>query len=239
MLIHGICSSSDLLHSIWQTLGPSASRSITQFHSFYDWVIFHCVYVPQLFNLFLYLVFGLPWWLSGEESICSVGVAGDTGSIPGSERSPGGEHDNPLQCSCLKNRMDRGAWHAAVYGVTESQTRLSDWAGNETVTGRKPRGPQGSGGNKLQVAVVFCFFVFCLLLMLGDLWPSYLLPSQYLVFTPQGSILINRSVVPIFSYLQRLEISRSHFLGFTSTYIHFLVRFFWSHDCKYHLCPDN
>ena len=55
--------------------------------------------------------------------------------------------------------MDRGACHAAVYGVTKSQTRLSDWAGNESVTGRKPRGPQGSGGNKLQVADIFCLFV--------------------------------------------------------------------------------
>ena len=33
---------------------------------------------------------------------------------------------NPLQSSCLENPMDRGAWWAAVRGVTESQTRLSD-----------------------------------------------------------------------------------------------------------------
>ena len=31
---------------------------------------------------------------------------------------------NPVQCSCLENPRDRGAWWAAVYGVTESQTRL-------------------------------------------------------------------------------------------------------------------
>ena len=31
---------------------------------------------------------------------------------------------NPLQCSCLKNPRDRGAWWAAVYGVAQSQTRL-------------------------------------------------------------------------------------------------------------------
>ena len=35
--------------------------------------------------------------------------AGDTGSIPGSGRSPGGGHGNPLQYSCLENPMDRGA----------------------------------------------------------------------------------------------------------------------------------
>ena len=34
---------------------------------------------------------------------------------------------NPLQYSCLENPMDRGAWWAAVYGVTKSQTQLSDF----------------------------------------------------------------------------------------------------------------
>ena len=38
--------------------------------------------------------------------------AGDPGLIPGSGRSPGGGHGTPLQCSCLENPMDRGAWRA-------------------------------------------------------------------------------------------------------------------------------
>ena len=50
---------------------------------------------------------------------------GDTGSIPGSGRSPGGGNDNPFQYSCLKNLMDRGAWQATVQRVTKSQTQLS------------------------------------------------------------------------------------------------------------------
>ena len=50
--------------------------------------------------------------------------AGDTGSIPGLERSPGGGHGNPLQYSCLENPMDRGAWQATVHGVTKSWTCL-------------------------------------------------------------------------------------------------------------------
>ena len=33
-------------------------------------------------------------------------------------------NDNPLQCSCLENPRDRGAWWAAVYGVAQSRTRL-------------------------------------------------------------------------------------------------------------------
>ena len=44
----------------------------------------------------------------------------DKGSIPGLGRSPGGGHGNPLQHSCLENPMDRGAWHATVHGVAES-----------------------------------------------------------------------------------------------------------------------
>jgi len=35
---------------------------------------------------------------------------------------------NPLQCSCLENPRDRGAWWAAVYGVAQSRTRLKDLA---------------------------------------------------------------------------------------------------------------
>ena len=45
--------------------------------------------------------------------------ARDPGSILGLGRSPGGEHDNPLQYSCLENPMDRGAWWATVHGVTK------------------------------------------------------------------------------------------------------------------------
>ena len=44
--------------------------------------------------------------------------AGDLGSIPMSGRSPGGEHGNPHQYSCLENPMDRGTWWATVPGVT-------------------------------------------------------------------------------------------------------------------------
>ena len=36
----------------------------------------------------------------------------------------GEENDNPLQCSCLENPRDGGAWWAAVYGVAQSRTRL-------------------------------------------------------------------------------------------------------------------
>ena len=44
--------------------------------------------------------------------------------IPGSTRSPGGGHGNPLQYSYLEKPMDRGAWQATVHRVTKSRTWL-------------------------------------------------------------------------------------------------------------------
>ena len=64
-------------------------------------------------------MYGLPLGSVDKDSACN---AGDTGSIPGLGRSPGGGHDNPLQYSCLGNSMDREAWQAIVHRVTKSQT---------------------------------------------------------------------------------------------------------------------
>ena len=46
----------------------------------------------------------------------------DVGLIPGSGRSSGGGHSNPLQYSCLENPMDRRLWQATVHGVTKGWT---------------------------------------------------------------------------------------------------------------------
>ena len=71
-----------------------------------------------------YLTPGLPCSSDGKESACS---AGDLSSIPGLGRSHREGHGNPLQYSCLENPMDRGAWRAAVHGVSKSWTQLSDY----------------------------------------------------------------------------------------------------------------
>ena len=54
----------------------------------------------------------------GKESACN---AGDPGSIPGSERSPGEGKGYPLQCSHPENSMD-----CIVHGITKSQTQLNN-----------------------------------------------------------------------------------------------------------------
>ena len=47
----------------------------------------------------------------------NAGDERETGSIPGSGRSPGGGHGNLLQYSDLQNPMVRGAWRAVVHRV--------------------------------------------------------------------------------------------------------------------------
>ena len=61
-------------------------------------------------------MYDFPGGSDGKESAYNVG---DTGSIPGSGRSPGKGNGNPLQYSCLGNPMDRGAWWATVHGMAK------------------------------------------------------------------------------------------------------------------------
>ena len=51
-----------------------------------------CMYI----YIYIYIYIGLPQWLSGKESACNTGDIRDMGSIPGSGRSPGRDHGNPL-----------------------------------------------------------------------------------------------------------------------------------------------
>ena len=56
--------------------------------------------------------------------LANAGNVRDMASIPGSGRSPGERHGNPLQYSCLENPTDRGAWRATFHRVAKSRTRL-------------------------------------------------------------------------------------------------------------------
>ena len=66
---------------------------------------------------------GFPGGSAGKNPAAN---GGDSGSIPGSGRSPGEGNGNSLQDSCLENPMDKGAWWATVHWVTKSQARLND-----------------------------------------------------------------------------------------------------------------
>ena len=69
--------------------------------------------------MYTFLIWGLSGGSDGKESACN---AEDPGLIPGLGRYPGGGHGNPLQYSCLKNSMNRGAWWATIHGVAQSWT---------------------------------------------------------------------------------------------------------------------
>ena len=62
-----------------------------------------------------------------KKSPAKAGDVRDAGSVPRLGRSPGGGPGNPLQCSCLENPMDRGAWRAIVHGVAELEMTEATW----------------------------------------------------------------------------------------------------------------
>ena len=87
--------------------------------------LFYLLTCASFKNVFVFievwLIYRLPRWRAGKELACNAGE--DAGLIPRSGGSPGGGHGDPLQYSCLENRMDRGAWPAIVHGVIkESDT---------------------------------------------------------------------------------------------------------------------
>ena len=88
------------------------------------------VIIRSLIHLELILVHGIQKEEASQVALlvknllASAGNIRDVGSIHVSGRSPGGRQGNPLQCSCLENPVDRGAWWATVRRVS----RLSNLA---------------------------------------------------------------------------------------------------------------
>ena len=80
-----------------------------------------CFYGNQQLLWGEFCITGFPGGSDSKESACN---AGEQESIPGLGRCPGEENGYAFQYSCLKNPRDEGAWWAATYGVTQSQTQL-------------------------------------------------------------------------------------------------------------------
>ena len=90
---------------------------VANIHNIYIYVYNMCVYV---YICYVYISCGSDC----KESACSVW---GPGLIAGLGRSPGEGNGFPLQYSCLEYSMVRGVWQAAVHGVTNSQTWLSNF----------------------------------------------------------------------------------------------------------------
>ena len=102
----GVCPSSCSLHQ-W------CCPTISSFDALYFCLNSEGAYQPDW----------LPRWHLVVKNLLTN--SGGTGLIPGSWRSSGGGNGNSLQCSCLGNPTDRGAWWAIVHRISKSQLWLS------------------------------------------------------------------------------------------------------------------
>ena len=69
----------------------------------------------------------------------------DLGSLPGSGRSPGEENGYPLQCCCLENPTDRGAWWATAHGVAQESDMTERLSMHTRSLGEDPKGEDAAG----------------------------------------------------------------------------------------------
>ena len=84
-------------------------------------------------------------WASGGSVVKNLPAnAGDAGSVPGLGRSTGEWNGNPFMSSCLRNPMDRGAWWAAVHGVTKSRKQQSLTVAMKAEMGKSSKLTHGS-----------------------------------------------------------------------------------------------
>ena len=74
----------------------------------------HTMCIYTLLFIYTFVIWGFRNGSDGRESACN---AGDLGTIPGSERSPGGGNGNLLQDSCMESSMGREAWQLQPMGL--------------------------------------------------------------------------------------------------------------------------
>ena len=114
---------------VYCSITPTSVSIFTWLSSPYPWVFAptYSIFLPVspfflLTRTPVKLYYGsLPRWCSDN----LPNNSGDADLIPGSRRSPGVGHGNPLQYSCLGNLMVRAAWQAKVHGAEKCQTRVS------------------------------------------------------------------------------------------------------------------
>ena len=78
-----------------------------------------CILSPYTFNLYTEYIMG-----NARLNETQVGIRIARRNINNLRYADGEGNGNPLQCSCLENPRDGGAWWAAIYGVTQSRTQL-------------------------------------------------------------------------------------------------------------------
>ena len=110
-------------HSIQLTLSVNTGVEVSHKTCNLFYFSFRIFFFPPTFTNLLNDMSknGLPQWLLGKESFCNAGAED---LIPGSGRSPGGRHGNPLQYSCLENPMGSLALQDTDHGIAKSWTRL-------------------------------------------------------------------------------------------------------------------
>ena len=116
-----------------------------------------------------------PGGSDSKESACK---AGDLGSLSGSGRCPVEGNDYSLHFSCLENSTDRGAWRAAVHGVTKSRTGLRDIITHTTHQTATPQAPSTLPHTDLVIKCptlapnVFCYSSLFFLNIFSIAWYS-------------------------------------------------------------------
>ena len=102
-----------------------ASREVQEYWSG-SLSLLQWIFLTQfLMNYKFYILFLLFYWASQvaleiKNLLANAADTRDTDSIPGSRRSPGRGHGNPLQYSCFENFKNRRAWEATVHRVTKN-----------------------------------------------------------------------------------------------------------------------
>ena len=97
---------------------------------------------------------------------------------------------NPLQCSCLENPMDGGAWWAAIYGVAQSRTRLKWLSSSSSTWSRLPFSSTGDLPNPGINPCLFCLLHCRQVHYQGTTWKAWKAPklSQYKKITNIASL---------------------------------------------------